>query len=150
MAVIIDIADAVVTTLLGATLSLPFTAERTYVPIRDLKDLTELTLSVVPVTIEGALQTRGGRYMEVYGIAIGIQQTIGKGAMTDDQIKAACDPLMTFAEQVVNLFAAQVLAGMEPTTCTQHKNEPIFSPEHLDDRRVFTSVVTLTYKRGTP
>ena len=151
MATVIDIADAVVTDLNGTTFSQTFTAERWYVPIRDLKDLTnetEPTISVVPLTIEGTLLTRGGAFMEQYQIGIGIQKSIGKGQMSNQDIIAATDPMMTFSEELMNFFAAKALLSFPSAFCTQHKLEPIYSPQHLDERRVFTSVLTLTLKRG--
>ncbi len=151
MATIIDIADAVVTDLNGATLGMMFTAERWYVPIRDLKDLTNEpnpTISVVPITIAGTLLARGGQYMEQYDIGIGIQKSIGSGAMKPSEIISACDPLMTFCEEIMDFFAAKALLSYPSAMCTQHKLEPIYSPQHLDERRAFTSVLTLTFKRG--
>jgi hypothetical protein len=151
MATVIDIADAIVTDLNAGSFLFPFTAERWYVPIRDLKDLTnetQPTISVVPLTVAGTLLSRGGQFMEQYDVGIGIQKSIGGGQMTPAQIIAACDPLMTFCEQLMNFFAAKALLSYPSAVCTQHKLEPIYSPQHLDERRVFTSVLTLTFKRG--
>lgn len=151
MATVIDIADAIVADLNAGSFSMSFTAERWYVPIRDLKDLTnetQPTISVVPLTILGTLLTRGGAYMEQYDIAVGIQKSIGKGQMANTDIIAVCDPLMTFCEQIMNFFAAKALLSYPTAFCTQHKLEPIYSPEMLDEKRLFTSILTLTFKRG--
>jgi hypothetical protein len=48
MAVILDIADAVVAQLNGTAFSQPLTAERHYQPKFDLSEMTELKVSVVP------------------------------------------------------------------------------------------------------
>ncbi len=48
-AVITDLADAVVDKLNAASLSQSFTAERAYVPIHQLEQLSDLKVSVVPV-----------------------------------------------------------------------------------------------------
>ncbi len=146
----VTIADAVVDRLNAGPLPLPCTVERWYVPVRDLKDLIDegLVLSVVPVTIEGTVLDRAGHYMEVYGVAVGIQQVIGQGVMTNDQIKAAVDPLMDFAEQITELFELETIGTNPPVTCTGYTNDPIYSPHHLDEKRVFTSVLIFTFKTG--
>lgn len=151
MAIVIDIADAVVTRLNGATLSQLFTAQRHYVPIHELKELVDLAVSVVPRTLDLALLTRGGTNLYSHVIDIGIQRTIGRGAMSNGDINAAADPLMTLAEEIVLLFAGERITIPNPflvVTCTNVTNVPIFAAEHLDEMRIFTSVVSLTFKVG--
>ena len=92
MAIIIDIADAVVAVLNGAALSQVFEAERHYVPVHEIKALVDLTVSVVPRTLDGALLDRAGRNLFTFVIDVGIQRTIGRGAMSLDEIKAAAIP----------------------------------------------------------
>ncbi len=151
MSVVIDIADAVVARLNGATLSQLFAAQRHYVPIHELKDLVDLTVTVVPRTLEGALLDRSGRNLYTYVIDVGIQQSIGRGAMTLDEIKAAADPLMTLAEEIADLFDGQPISipnAALKVSCLNVANVPIFASEHMDEQRVFTSVLSLTFKVG--
>jgi hypothetical protein len=151
-AAILNIADAVVAILNDAALNSQFSqffiAERFYVPVHKLPELTTLQVTVVPMTIGGELLSRGGQYLETHTISIGVQQQIGQGAMTNDEIKAACDPLVFLCQEIISLFAAKPLTGYSRAMCTWHDWKPVFSPEHLDERRVFTGVVTLTYKVG--
>lgn len=147
-AVIVSIADAVVAALNGATLSLPFTATRVYVPVHSITDLKCLTVSVVPATLEGALLNRSGRNLFDYQIHVGIQKTIGSGTMTDAEINAAADPLMLLAEEVGDLFDGKLLESTPAARCIDVKNAPIFAPDHLDEKRLFTSLVTLTFRLG--
>ena len=74
-------------------LSQVFEAERHYVPVHEIKALVDLTVSVVPRTLDGALLDRAGRNLFTFVIDVGIQRTIGRGAMSLDEIKAAADPL---------------------------------------------------------
>lgn len=147
MSTVIDIADAVVTALNGATLSQSFVAERKYVPVHELDDLAQLRVSVVPATLEGVLIDRAGRNLYTFTIDVAVQKSIGSGAMTDVQINAACDPLMTLSEEIADLFDGKALTS-PAARCTDVKNVPIFAPAHLDEKRVFTSVVSLTFKLG--
>lgn len=146
----IIIADAIVDALESSVLPIAFTVERWYVPLRDLTDLFDagLILSVVPMTIGGNLIDRAGHYLESYETAIGIQQVIGSGPMTNAEIKAACDPLMDFVEQVTEIFEAKKLPTLPSAMCFNFRIDPSYSPQHIDERRVFTSVVTLTHRIG--
>lgn len=145
----IILADSIVATLNSTALSLPFVAERWYVPIRDYtQDLTTLTVSVVPVTIDGQLLNRAFQYMEQYGISLGIQQSIGQGAMTNTQIIAITDPLMAFVEEVTVLLVGSIVATEPYARCIGYKNDPIYVPQHLDEKRIFTSILNLSIKLG--
>lgn len=57
MATIIEIADAVVAELNGASFSQPVTAARHYQPTFDLQDMTELHVSVVPRSLASMAKT---------------------------------------------------------------------------------------------
>lgn len=146
----IIIADAVVSALENSSLSLPFTVERWYVPTRRYEDLVDLglVLSVVPLTIGGQILNRAGRYLEVYETSIGVQQIIGIGPMTNDEIKVICDPLMDFVEQITEVFEFEKLPDLPIAVCTNWRLNPSYSPEFLHERRVFVSVITLTHKIG--
>lgn len=153
-AIVIDIADAVVEKINGAMLSQVVTAERSYVPIHELRDLINLKVSVVPAELEGTLTDRSGRNMYDYIIHVGVQQSIGNGHLTNTQINAAADPLMLFSQEIADLFDGQAVSIgdayslVRQTRCIDVKNMPIFAPAHLDDLRVFTSLLSLTFRLG--
>ena len=58
MAVVVEIADAVVAALNEATLSYAVTAKRYYLPEFDLKDMDTLHVSVVPAELEEEIADR--------------------------------------------------------------------------------------------
>lgn len=148
-AVIIQIADAARARLAGAALSLDFVPERAYVPAHDLEDLDALKVTVVPAGLTLALLDRTPRHTHDYVIDIGVQKRIGVGPMTGAQIIAACDPLTAFTEEVLDLFRGRALPVAAGTAvCTAAANSPVFAPAHLDERRVFTSVLSLTFRMG--
>lgn len=141
----IEIADAVVAALNGATLSLPFVAERSYVPVHSLAALSELTVSVVPAALTATVFDRSRRRETQAVIDVGIQKRIGDGPMSNAEVNAACDPLMAFAQEVADLFNATDVPGLPEASSIGMENLPIFDPKHLDEMRVFTSVVRLTF-----
>jgi hypothetical protein len=53
---------------------------------------------------------------------------------------------MTLVEEIADHFRTQPLASYPNARCTEVKNEPVYSLEHLDEFRQFTSVITLTYR----
>lgn len=146
-AAIVDIADAVVAALNGASLSQSFTAERSYVPVHELRDLSDLKVSVVMAGVAGTLLDRSGRQDYENTIDVGVQKSIGSGAMTTADIRAACDPLMTFCQEIADLFLSAPI-GVAGVSCTAADFRPIYAPMHIDEKRVFTSVITLTFKQA--
>lgn len=147
-AVIVDIADAVLATIEAATLSLPFTGERVYVPVHDLRDATGIKVSVVPTGIDVTQLDRHRDDFD-YVVDVGVQRRIGTGPMTQAEINTACDPLMVFVEEIIDLFRGQSVAYAvydDDARCVAVANNPVYVPQHVDEHRVFTSVVTLTFR----
>lgn len=152
-AVILQIADAVTTELNEGdnNWSLPFIARRVYVPLRDLKDMIDLTVSVVPKSLKPVLLNRAGANLYDYLIDIGIQQVIGVGPMTDAEIVAASDPIMSLAEEITSAFFLELLPipYMQPLPrCIDAENQPIFHAPDIDEKRLFTTIVTLNFRLG--
>jgi hypothetical protein len=146
-AVVIDIATAVVTALNSPAMSQTFTATRSYVPLAAVESLTTLTVTVVPRDIAAAPLTRRADDFD-YGIDIGIQKSIGSGPLTTSQIDTATDPLMRLAEEILDRFRGNTLSygSGGKAACVAAVNAPIYLPQHLDEFRVFTSVVSLTFR----
>jgi hypothetical protein len=148
-AVILQIADAVVAALNGATLSQTFLAERAYVPVHELRDLVTLRVSVVPTGLSLQLLNRSPRHLIDYVVDIGVQKHIDGDALTTAEVLAECDPLMLLAEEIGDLFRGKSLAiAAGAAVCVEIANRPVFAPAHLDEKRVFTSVVSLTFRLG--
>ncbi len=147
-AVAIEIADSIIDTLRGSSLSLGFDVARAYVPVQNVQDLTQTRLTVMPAAMEiTMLSRRDDEY--AYGIDIGIQRFIGGTTIEVEQI----DPYMRLTEQVIDLFRGKRLGFGGPlddddyATCMSVSNEPIYDPKHLDEHKVFTSVARFTFKK---
>lgn len=139
MAVIIDIADAVVATLNAAHLSRPLVAGRYYLPEFDLKDMDTLHVSVVPAELEEEMADREQDFGE-YTIHVAVQQRVGK---LDN---ATLDGLMSLVEEIGDLFRHQRLPGYEQAQWQKSENRPIYDPKHLKEHGQFTSLLVLTFQ----
>jgi hypothetical protein len=145
MSVLVDIAEAVKTVLNAASLSQSFTAERAYIPVYDTRTLVDLKISVIAASDESERLSRASNLC-TYRVDIGVQKRIGTGTMTEAEIRAACDPLMTLAEEIGDLFDGEPLTGYTSAKCTETSLRVLYVPQMLDTHRVFTSVVTLTFQ----
>jgi hypothetical protein len=147
-AVLIQIADAVTGALGDAALSKAFDPSRAYTPVHNIKDLTNLSITVVPVSRVTALLDRSGRSFNDYVTDVVIQQSLPHGPLTNDQINFFCDPLVFLAEEIVALFYINILAAYPQARCTSANHDPVVAHHHIDEERVFTSVVQLTFRVG--
>jgi hypothetical protein len=138
VAVILDIADAVVAQINAATFSQPVTAVRHFQPKFELSEMTELKVSVVPRSLASKSLDRSRDSFD-YQIDVAVQQKT-------DMSQAALDALMTLVEEIADHFRTQPLTSYPNARCTEVKNEPVYALEHLDEFRQFTSVITLTFR----
>jgi hypothetical protein len=141
MALIPDVAQAVVAALNSHTFSQPFTAARAYWPVFDLKDMTDLHVTVVPKGVELTTAGRGLAQSDVQ-IDIGVQKKL---ASADN---AEIDALVGLVQEIAEFVRSTGRFGEAAWVKTQ--NTPIYSQEHLGELRQFTSVLTLTLRACLP
>ena len=139
MAVLVDIADAVVAELNGHTFSQPFEAARHYRPQFDLAQMQSLHVSVVPKGVTSEIQSRA-RTQNDYQVDVAVQKKIGE--------EADLDSLMALVEEIADhvRFKRLTLAGGGEAVWMRTENQPVYAPEHLDELRQFTSVLVLTFR----
>lgn len=142
MSLITTIADAVVTELNGApagTFAQAFTAVRHYRPQFDLAELKTLRVSVVPkgIGITGLMRNANQHDVSI-DVAVQKKVTAGDGAELDG--------LMLLSEQIADFFRLRRLSALPEALWTKTDNVPVYSPEHLEQKQVFTSVLTLTFR----
>lgn len=138
MATILDIADAVVAELNGATFSQPVAAERHYQPRFELPEMSELHVSVVPRSLATKAIDRN-RAAYDYEIDVAVQRRT-------DMSLASLDALMGLVEEIGERFRKERLTSYPDARCVDVKNEPVYSQSHLEELRQFTSLVTLTFR----
>lgn len=142
MSVITTIADAVVTELNGApsgTFAQAFTAARHYRPQFDLAELKTVRVSVVPKAIGITSLMRNANQHDV-SIDVAVQRKVNPADA------AELDGLMLLTEQIADFFRLRRLSALPEALWTKTDNVPVYSPEHLETKQVFTSVLTLTFR----
>jgi len=140
MSLATDIADAV-TTEINASGLLPVgvTALRMVLPEFELADLAELKVAVVPKSVLITGSTRAASQYEI-AIDVGVQKKLGKDLDTE------VATLGTLVDQIAEHLRQRALSATPYATWVTTLNEPVYAPEHLAEQRVFTSVLTVTYR----
>ncbi len=147
MSLVVSVANAIVDVLNTAqveTFAQGFAAERQYKPEYDLAQLKTLRVTVVPKKIEIASLGRNVNQHDV-SVDVAIQKKVASASVEE------LDPLMAFAEQIADYLRLKRLALGEDgaggsAIWAKTENVPIYSPEHLEQKQVFTSVLTVTFR----
>ena len=137
MSTITQIANAVKTELNDTGFSIPFTAEMALLPVFELKDMRDLKVTVVPKAQSFTRLSRGESGREVQ-IDIGIQKKFSG--------ESEAEELLGLVEEIAANFDGKRLAEFGNAICVKVQNEPVYAPEHIEQYRQFTSVLTLTLK----
>jgi len=141
MAVITDIAEAVVEELNGGSFSQPFTAVRHYRPLFDLKDMAALHVTVVPkgIVVERLDRTRNQEDVQV---DVAVQKKFSTGD------NAELDALVGLVQEIADFFRLRRLEACPEAVWVRSENVPVYAPKHMDELRQFTSVLTLSFRVG--
>jgi hypothetical protein len=142
MSLVIDITDAVTAELNAApagTFDPAIQAARRVLPEFELADLAELKVSVVPKAVEINGSTRATSQYEI-AVDIGVQKKLGKNL--DTEVAVLCGLM----DQIAAYLRRRALPGVPGAAWVQTQNDPVYAPEHLAEQRVFTSVLTVTYR----
>lgn len=139
MSTVIEIADAIVASLNAGTFSQAFEAERKYQPAFELPDMQTLHVSVVPRSVAITTATRDSSYFDC-SIDVGVQKKVNP----DEPVEL--DELMNLVEEIADHLRMKRLDGAPSAAWLSIANEPVFAPEHLEQWRQFTSVLTVTYR----
>lgn len=139
MAVIADIAGAVAAEINAGSFSLPVDATREYLPHFDLEDMQTLRVTVVPKSVTTQPGDRS-RNQHDYAIDVAVQKKL------DTADNAEIDALMTLTEEIGDHLRFRRLSGFPEAMWIKTENEPIYSQEHMQEMRQFTSVLTLTFR----
>lgn len=139
MPIITQVADALAQELTAADFGSPLTVHRAYLPRIELKDLTGILLSVVPKSLAQESLTRSSDVATVV-IDVALQQKL------QHEDLATLDPLLDLAERLAHHFRRRRLPAYPAALCLNTEFKPIYAPEHIEDLRVFTSVLTLTFR----
>lgn len=108
-------------------------AKMQFSPEFDLRELEERKVIVVPCAIEYKALTRN-TYEELPAVQIGILQRA-----TEDDLPE----LLSFTQSLAVGFLYKKIAG---ALCVSISYDPIYSPEHLQERGQFVGVIELLFK----
>jgi hypothetical protein len=135
---IVAIADAITAELNGNAFSQPFTAQRQYLPIYDLRSMSDLKVTVVPKGVTSSSLDRSRDNFD-YQVDVGIQKKV------PNQV-ATIDALMLLVEQIGDYFRGNRLSSYPNARFMNVENSLLYAPDHLQEMLQFTSVLTLTYR----
>ncbi|MBX3384528.1 MAG: hypothetical protein KF864_13580 [Phycisphaeraceae bacterium] len=140
MSTLVGVADAVAAHINAGTYSRPVTAERTYQPAFTLEDLKDLRVSVVPRTFGISAASRDSSIVECV-IDVGVQQKLPA-----EGEQAEIDALLDLVEEIADHVRLTRLPGAPEAAWVGIAHEPVVSSESLEQHRVFTSVLSVTYR----
>jgi len=140
MSEIAQIADALASELNAGSFSETFTAERAWQPVFEPGDVDSLQVTVVPRSLSIINATRQHSFFD-YSIDVGVQKKLGV-----DPDPSEIDALDTFTEEVADALRLARLAGFPTAAFFSIEREPIVARDHLEELRIFTTVLTITYR----
>lgn len=139
MATALQVADSILAELNAATFSQQIVAKRLYVPNFDLEDSTQLQVNVVPRDVEiTGLDRR--RDMNEVSVDIAVQKKFTKGDA------AEIDPLVGLVEEIADHFKHRRLDSFPQAVWSKAQHVVLYSTEHWEQLRQFTSLLTLVYR----
>lgn len=139
MSTVLQVADAVTSQLNAAALSQSFTAERLYIPNFELAKLNQLRVTVVPSELHVRSLDRNRNSYEAE-IDIAVQKKFKQGS------NAEIDPLIALVEEIADLFRLQRLASLPAAIWSRTEHQVLYSPEHWEQYRQFTSLLTVFFR----
>lgn len=134
---IVQLADAIVTDLDAATLSVAFTPVRTFVPITSHEALSSILVEVVPVS-EVAVRSSRANWQNDYTLNIGVRKQVGNDT-------AAVAALLRLAEEIFDYYRTTTPSGRTDVLMSRAWLQMI-AFEGLEERREFGSFQTLTFR----
>lgn len=140
------IAKGVVTHLNGGSYSQTVTAVRSYVPQYALEDLDTLRVTVVARSITFARGSRNGANQYDHECQVGVFKRPPSTVTPDTAEEIAwVDGLRYLVEQLAD--RCLTIALTDPVVrCSEVRVEPTYAPEHLRERRQFSSVLILRFR----
>jgi hypothetical protein len=140
MSTIAAIADAVAAHINAGTFSQPVNPVRVYQPAFTLEDLADLRVSVVPRTVGITAASRDSSTFECV-VDVGVQKKLPAEAE-----QAEIDGLLDLVEEITDHLRLKRLPNAPEAAWAGISHEPVVSSESLEQHRVFTSVLSVTYR----
>lgn len=140
MSTIVAIADALAAHINAGSFGQPVNAVRMFQPAFTLEDLKDLRVSVVPRTTAIAAATRDSSTFECV-VDVGVQKKLPA-----EGEQAEIDGLLDLVEAIADHVRLKRLPDAPDAAWVGIAHEPVVSSESLEQHRVFTSVLSVTYR----
>lgn len=138
-----DIADAVATVINAGSWSQAVTAARRWAPRKDLEELDDVAIDVIPFKMEPETQARGGSVREVYSIALD-----AKVRLTPASAQSETDALVDLLFEIADDFrTTRQLAAVPGATCLAPAIDAFAVPEQYH-KNVFRGILRLRFTIG--
>ncbi|MBN2559912.1 MAG: hypothetical protein JXQ75_03155 [Phycisphaerae bacterium] len=134
---ITDIAESLKTVLGEATLSLPVTVERAYLPRIEAKNLEGIRVLVVPHGVETEALTRASE-KNTYAIHVGVH------ARVDSKDLAAMDAILALVEEIRS-YLRQTPLPLPGVLWENSELEAVYAPKHLAEQGILVSLIRVHY-----
>lgn len=139
LSVIDQLADELVAFLNATDFGETFAARKVYRPVLALKDAgTTIHVTVVPNSTKYLRATRSETSRQT-SIDVGVQRRVAD----EDEVAAMLLLVERMAQSLLGLRSTEIEA-----VCRAVENDPVYAPDHLEERRLFTSVLTTTWEVG--
>uniref|UniRef100_A0A7C4QRK5 Uncharacterized protein n=1 Tax=Schlesneria paludicola TaxID=360056 RepID=A0A7C4QRK5_9PLAN len=90
--------------------------------------------------VEEGWDLPGGQTQRDVAIDVAVQKKLGQ------EQNEALDPLLALAEEIAEHFRGKRLDSFPDAARVKTEFKPIYAPEHIEQLRTFTSVLTLTFR----
>jgi hypothetical protein len=138
---LVEIADAVVAVLLAGTYSQPIAPARKYLANYEIKDLDgTVVVTVIPRNSASSIASRTTCQYD-HTLDLAVQNKISG---SDEDL----DALMALVDDIERSLQLQTLttASGKIAKWTATSSEAAYDLKHLEEKRVFTSVMSVTYR----
>lgn len=133
-----DVAAGVLAVLAGQTFTVPIVAAMKYVPNLELREIDGVYVTVVPRSV-GITSADRSRVANEVSIDVAVQKKL-LGVTPAD-----VDPAMGIVQEIADFLTRRPLPTVPAAAWLRIANTPIYAPDHLQDKRLFTSILTVTY-----
>ncbi len=139
-ATLVEIADALVAFIGATSLCQPVTAVRKYQANYEINDLESIVITVISRSTASSSASRTTCQYD-HTIDLAVQQKI---AGDDEQL----DALVGLVDEIEKTLRLKTLttAGGKQAKWVSATSEAAYDLKHLDEKRVFTSVLSLVYR----
>jgi hypothetical protein len=140
MSITTQIANAVVAELKNNKdkFSIQFEPSMLVLPNFESSELQTIRVTVVPRTLEIERNSRNSAKY-IVGIDIGIQRRI------ENTPEETVENLGNLVDEIILFLKSASLSDFHSAQVSSIANDPIYSPEHLQQKRIFTSVLNVKY-----